>query len=118
MRVGEIVDRASLYWYRVSPEYEEAFRSPGLQPVFNYVERSDAIAGAFAEISSRRAVAFIVRGDRKLRNGPSGPGIRSSSGFEELDFQMLMGKVDTTRSASLPAGVPRVARASSRATGR
>jgi putative ABC transport system substrate-binding protein len=65
-RVGEIVDRANQYWYLVKPDYERAFRSLGLQPIFVEITSSDGIAGAIAEIANRRAEALIVRGDPML----------------------------------------------------
>jgi putative ABC transport system substrate-binding protein len=62
-RVGEIVDRANQYWYRVKEDYERAFASLKLQPIFVEITASDAIPGAIAEIANRRADALIVRGD-------------------------------------------------------
>ena len=62
-RVGEIVDRANQYWYRVKEDYERAFVSLKLQPIFVEITSADAIAGAIAEIANRRAEALIVRGD-------------------------------------------------------
>src|SRR5215471_5098503 len=62
-RVGEMVDRAKQYWYRVKEEYERAFASLKLQPIFVEITASDAIPSAIAEIRSRKAEALIVRGD-------------------------------------------------------
>jgi putative ABC transport system substrate-binding protein len=62
-RVGEIVDKANQYWYRVKEDYERAFASLKLQPIFVEITASDAIPGAIAEIGSRKAEALIVRGD-------------------------------------------------------
>jgi len=62
-RVGEMVDRANQYWYRVKEEYERAFASLKLQPIFVEITASDAIPSAIAEIGSRKAEALIVRGD-------------------------------------------------------
>jgi putative ABC transport system substrate-binding protein len=62
-RVGEIVDRANQYWYRVKGDYERAFASLKLQPIFVEITASDAIPSAIAEIGSRKAEALIVRGD-------------------------------------------------------
>jgi putative tryptophan/tyrosine transport system substrate-binding protein len=67
-RVGEIVDRANQYWYRVREEYERAFQSLGLQPIFVEITASDAIPSAIAEIGSRKAEALIVRGDPMLNS--------------------------------------------------
>jgi putative ABC transport system substrate-binding protein len=62
-RVGEIVDRANQYWYRVKEDYERAFASLKLQPVFVEITSADAIPSAIAEIANRRADALIIRGD-------------------------------------------------------
>jgi putative ABC transport system substrate-binding protein len=62
-RVGEIVDRANQYWYRVKEDYELAFASLKLQPIFVEITSADAIPGAIAGIANRRADALIVRGD-------------------------------------------------------
>jgi putative ABC transport system substrate-binding protein len=62
-RVGEIVDRANQYWYRVKDDYERAFASLKLQPIFVEITASNAIPSAIAEIRSRKAEALIVRGD-------------------------------------------------------
>ena len=67
-RVGEIVDRANQYWYRVRDEYERAFRSLGLQAIFVEITASDAIPSAIAEIGRRKADALIVRGDPMLNS--------------------------------------------------
>jgi putative ABC transport system substrate-binding protein len=65
-RVGEIVDRANRYWYAVKEDYEQAFASLKLQPVFVEIASGDAIPAAIAEIANRRADALIVRGDPML----------------------------------------------------
>jgi len=62
-RVGEIVDRANQYWYRVKEDYELAFASLKLQPIFVEITSADAIPGAIAGIANRRTDALIVRGD-------------------------------------------------------
>jgi len=62
-RVGEIVDRANQYWYVVKEDYERAFASLKLQPIFVEIASADGIPGAIAEIANRRADALIVRGD-------------------------------------------------------
>jgi putative ABC transport system substrate-binding protein len=61
--VGELVDPANTYWQRVRPEYEQAFRTLRLQPLFVEVAHPDAIEKAIAQIAGRRADALIVRGD-------------------------------------------------------
>ncbi len=65
-RAGEIVDRANQYWYLDRENYERAFRSLSLQPIFVEITSSDAIPAAIAEIANRRADALIVRGDPML----------------------------------------------------
>lgn len=62
-RVGEIVDRANRYWYEVKEDYERAFASLKLKPIFVEITTADAIPDAIAEIANRRAEALIVRGD-------------------------------------------------------
>ena len=62
-RAGEIVDRANQYWYVVKEDYERAFASLKLQPIFVEITSADAIPGAITEIANRRADALIVRGD-------------------------------------------------------
>ena len=62
-RVGEVVDRANQYWYRVKEDYDRAFALLKLQPIFVEITSADAIPGAITEIANRRADALIVRGD-------------------------------------------------------
>ena len=62
-RIGELVDPANLYWQRVRPDYEQAFRALRMQPLFVEVANADAIEKAIAQIASQRADALIVRGD-------------------------------------------------------
>jgi putative ABC transport system substrate-binding protein len=62
-RVGEIVDRSNRYWYLVKEDYEHAFASLTLQPLFVEIASGQEIPGAIAEIANRRADALIVRGD-------------------------------------------------------
>ena len=62
-RVGEIVDRANQYWYGVKADYQRAFASLKLQPIFEEITGADAIPEAIAKIANRRADALIVRGD-------------------------------------------------------
>ena len=62
-RIGELVDPANLYWQRVRPDYEQAFRALQMQPIFVEVANADAIEKAIAQIASQRADALIVRGD-------------------------------------------------------
>jgi len=62
-RIGELVDPANLYWQRVRPDYEQAFRALRMEPIFVEVANSGEIEKAIAQISSRRADALSVRGD-------------------------------------------------------
>jgi putative ABC transport system substrate-binding protein len=62
-RIGELVDPANVYWQRVRPEYEQAFRALRMQPIFVEVANADAIEKAIARIAGLRADALIVRGD-------------------------------------------------------
>ena len=61
--VGELVDPANTYWQRVRQDYEQAFRSLRMQPLFVEVANPGEIEKAIAQIASRRADALIVRGD-------------------------------------------------------
>jgi putative ABC transport system substrate-binding protein len=47
----------------VKEDYERAFASLKLQPIFVEITSADAIPGAITEIANRRADALIVRGD-------------------------------------------------------
>jgi putative ABC transport system substrate-binding protein len=62
-RIGELVDPANMYWQRVRPDYEQAFRALRLQPIFVEVANADAIEKAIMQIVSQRADALIIRGD-------------------------------------------------------
>ncbi len=62
-RIGELVDPANLYWQRVRPDYEQAFRAMRMEPIFVEVANFDAIEKAIARIAGLRADALIVRGD-------------------------------------------------------
>ena len=62
-RIGELVDPANMYWQRVRPDYERAFRALRMQPIFVEVANSGEIEKAIAQIASQRADALIVRGD-------------------------------------------------------
>ena len=62
-RIGELVDPSNQYWQLVRKDYENAFRSLQMQPIF--VEAADpaALEQAFAQLARQRAEALIVRGD-------------------------------------------------------
>jgi putative ABC transport system substrate-binding protein len=62
-RIGELVDPANMYWQRVRPDYEQAFRALRMQPIFVEVASADAIEKAIAQIASQRADVLVVRGD-------------------------------------------------------
>jgi putative ABC transport system substrate-binding protein len=61
--VGELVDPANTYWRLVRTDYEQAFRTMRLDPLFVELADSGEIAQAIAKIGGRRADALIVRGD-------------------------------------------------------
>jgi putative ABC transport system substrate-binding protein len=62
-RIGELVDPSNQYWQLVRKDYEEVFRSLGMQPIFVEVADPAAVNQAFAELTRQRAEALIVRGD-------------------------------------------------------
>ena len=62
-RIGELVDPGNQYWQLVRKDYEEAFRSLGMQPIFVELAEPAKMEQAFAELTRRRAEALIVRGD-------------------------------------------------------
>ena len=62
-RIGELVDPGNQYWQLVRKDYEEVFRSLGMQPIFVEVANPAALEQAFAELTRQRAEALIVRGD-------------------------------------------------------
>ena len=61
--IGELVDPANIYWQRVRPDYEQAFRVMRMQPLFVEVTNPGDIEKAIGHIAGRRADALIVRGD-------------------------------------------------------
>jgi putative ABC transport system substrate-binding protein len=62
-RIGELVDPGNQYWQLVRKDYEEAFRSLGMQPIFVELADPAAVDQAFAALTRQRAEALIVRGD-------------------------------------------------------
>ena len=63
VRVGELVDPNNSYWHAVRVDYERAFRSLGMEPMFVVVPNAENIASAIAELARRHADALVVRGD-------------------------------------------------------
>ena len=64
--VGELLDPANTYWQRVRADYEQAFRTLRMQPLFVEVANPGEIERAIMQIASRRADALVVRGDPML----------------------------------------------------
>jgi putative tryptophan/tyrosine transport system substrate-binding protein len=62
-RIGELVDPGNQYWQLVRKDYEEVFRSLGMQPIFVELADPAAVDQAFAALTRQRAEALIVRGD-------------------------------------------------------
>jgi putative tryptophan/tyrosine transport system substrate-binding protein len=62
-RIGELVDPGNQYWQLVRKDYEQIFRTLGMQPIFVEVANPAALDQAFAELTRQRAEALIVRGD-------------------------------------------------------
>jgi putative tryptophan/tyrosine transport system substrate-binding protein len=61
--IGELVDPANAYWQRVRPDYEHAFHTMRMLPLFVEVADPGEIEKAIAQIAGRRADALVVRGD-------------------------------------------------------
>ena len=61
--IGELVDPANTYWQRVRQDYEQAFRTLRMQPLFVEVANPGEIEKAMAQIAARRADALVFRGD-------------------------------------------------------
>ena len=61
--IGELVDPANAYWHRVRQDYEQAFRTQGMHPLFVEVAHPGEIEKAIAQIAGQRAQALVVRGD-------------------------------------------------------
>lgn len=62
-RIGELVDPGNQYWQLVRKDYEDAFRTLGLRPIFVELANPAALDQAFAELMRQRAEVLIVRGD-------------------------------------------------------
>ena len=61
--IGEMVDPANTYWQRVRLDYEQAFRTQRMSPLFVEVADPGEIEKAIARIAGQRADALVVRGD-------------------------------------------------------
>ena len=61
--IGEMVDPANTYWQRVRLDYEQAFRTQRMRPLFVEVADPREIETAIARIVGQRADALVVRGD-------------------------------------------------------
>ena len=62
-RVGELVNPTNPISRVARKEYEEAYRSLGMQPLFIEVAVASELGNAFAELGRRRAQALVVPGD-------------------------------------------------------
>jgi putative ABC transport system substrate-binding protein len=62
-RIGELVDPSNVYFQLVRKEYETAFRSMGMQPVFIEIATPETLDQTLAELTQQRVDALIVRGD-------------------------------------------------------
>jgi len=62
-RVGELVNPNNPAFRVARKEYEEAFRSLGMQPIFINVAVASELGNAFAELARRRAQALVVPQD-------------------------------------------------------
>lgn len=62
-RVGELVNPTNPIFRVARKEYEEAYRSLGMQPLFIEVAVASELGNAFAELARRRAQALVVPAD-------------------------------------------------------
>jgi putative tryptophan/tyrosine transport system substrate-binding protein len=62
-RVGELVNPTNPFFKVKRKEYEEAYRSLGMQPLFIDVAVAGELGNAFAELGRRRAQALVVPAD-------------------------------------------------------
>lgn len=62
-RIGELVDPANPYIRLTRNDYEQVFRSFGMQPIFVEVANPAELNRAFAAVMQQRADALIVRAD-------------------------------------------------------
>ena len=62
-RIGELVNPANPQERLMRTDYEQAYRSLDLQPIFVEVTRADQLEGAIAEFARQRTQALVVRAD-------------------------------------------------------
>ena len=62
-RVGELVNPTNPFFRIARKEYEEAYRSLGMQPLFIEVAVASELGNAFAELARWRAQALVVPAD-------------------------------------------------------
>ena len=104
VRIGELVDPANVYWHAVRKDYERAFRSLSMEPIFVEVTGPGDLDRGIAEVVRRRAQALVVRGDPlftsnreriarlAVRNGL--PTIGEGRGLAEAGVLMSYGAVE------------------------
>jgi putative ABC transport system substrate-binding protein len=63
VRIGELVEPNNTYWHAVRADYERAFRSLSMEPMFVFVTSPETIDTAIADLTRRRVDALVVRGD-------------------------------------------------------
>jgi putative tryptophan/tyrosine transport system substrate-binding protein len=71
-RVGELVNPTNPFFRVTRKEYEEAYRSLGMQPFFIEVAVAGELGNAFAELARRRAQALVVPADNLFGTTPFG----------------------------------------------
>jgi putative ABC transport system substrate-binding protein len=67
-RVGELVNPTNPFVKIARKEYEEAYRSLGMQPIFIEVAVAGELGNAFAELVRRRTQALVVPEDSLFRS--------------------------------------------------
>ena len=67
-RVGELLNPTNPFSTVARKEYEEAYRSLDMQPLFIDVAAASELGNAFAELARRRVQALVVPGDGLFRS--------------------------------------------------
>jgi putative ABC transport system substrate-binding protein len=67
-RVGELVNPTNPFFKVARKEYEDAYRSLGMQPIFIEVAAASELGSAFAELVRRRTQALVVPEDNLFRS--------------------------------------------------